>query len=86
MSYNGVLVSDDMQMKAISDYHGFKEAIILTVNAGIDILLFGNNLEYDENICEEFHKILREAVSQGLISEERIEESYSRITKLKEKI
>ena len=44
LHFNGVVITDDMQMKAISDVYGLHEAIRLTINAGADIILFGNQL------------------------------------------
>ncbi|MDD4661683.1 MAG: beta-N-acetylhexosaminidase [Candidatus Pacebacteria bacterium] len=85
LKYNGVIVSDDMQMGAIVDNFGFEESIIKAINAGCDLLIFSNNnQEYDENIGEKAIKIIKEAIISGQISEERINESYNRIIKLKE--
>lgn len=83
MQYNGVIITDDMQMKAISDHYGVSEAVELSINAGADMLLFGNNLAKKEQDIEELIDIIEAKVESGAISEERIDEAYGRIVALK---
>jgi len=45
MHFKGVIISDDLQMGAISQHYSLKERVTLAINAGVDILLFGNQLE-----------------------------------------
>jgi len=42
--YHGVVITDDLQMGAISKKYGLKNTLKLAINAGDDILLFGNQL------------------------------------------
>ena len=86
IGYNGVIISDDMNMGAITDHYGLEQAIELSINAGLDILIFANNLTYDELIAERAVNIILSLVSRGQISEERINESYLRIKDLKQRI
>lgn len=83
LGYEGVVISDDMNMGAIADHYGLREAIYLAVDAGIDILLFGNNLIYDEDLAPKAHGILKDLVLSGRISEQRIDQSVKRILDLK---
>ncbi|MEO7300495.1 MAG: glycoside hydrolase family 3 protein [Verrucomicrobiota bacterium] len=85
LGYSGVIISDDMEMKAISEHFGLEKAIELGINAGLDILCFGNNMNYDVNIGENAMNIILRLVESGKISETRIEESFQRITELKRK-
>jgi beta-N-acetylhexosaminidase len=85
LGFGGVIVSDDMQMKAIADRFGPEEAIRLAVEAGIDILLFGNNTSYDPDIASKAASILRSLVKNKIIPEQRIDLSYRRIMELKER-
>ena len=82
MHYKGVVVSDDLQMKAISKHYTLKETVTLAINAGVDILLFGNQLG-NQDIDELINTIYGE-VKAGVISEQRILESNKRIQKLHE--
>jgi len=83
LGYQGVVVSDDMQMKAISAHYGLETAVQQAVNAGVDILVFGNNSLFDPEIAQKAISILKQSVKDGKISPARIEESYQRIMKLK---
>jgi beta-N-acetylhexosaminidase len=86
LGFGGVVVSDDMQMKAISSLYGLETAIRLAIDAGADILLFGNNAStYDPDIAEKATGIIRKLVRQGDIAPRRIDESYRRIMALKER-
>lgn len=84
LGFEGVIVSDDMQMRAIAEHYGQAEAILLAVEAGVDILVFGNNLDFDPEIVPGAIDILAGAVESGRISPERIAASYRRIQAAKE--
>jgi beta-N-acetylhexosaminidase len=83
LGFKGVVVTDDMDMGAIADEYGRREAVRRAIEAGADILLFGNNLAYDEHIVEKVHATVRSLVDDGTIPEARIEQSYERIMRLK---
>ncbi len=83
LGWQGVVISDDLQMKAISQGRELKDIIYLAIEAGNDILLFGNNLEWDENLADKVWQSLNELVGENRISEQRIRESWQRITGLK---
>ena len=86
LGFEGVVISDDMNMKAISDHYGLEQAIELAINAGVDILMFGNNVVFNENIASEAMYIIIDLVGNEKITEDRIDESYRRIMRIKEKI
>lgn len=81
--FDGVVISDDMQMKAITDSYSLETTIKRALIAGIDILLFANNSTYDEDIAERAVIIIKNLISDGSISVQRIDKSYDRIMKLK---
>jgi beta-N-acetylhexosaminidase len=84
LGFGGVVVSDDMQMKAITDRYGLEQAVALALNAGVDILLFGNNLTYDADIVPEVVDMIESLVERGVVPRSRIEESFARVLRLKE--
>lgn len=86
MNWQGVVISDDMQMGAITDNYGLELAIEKSINAGVDILIFSNNsfAEYNPDIAEEAIEIIRNLVLTNKIPRQRINESYNRILKLKQ--
>jgi len=83
LGFRGVIVSDDMQMKAIADRYGLETAIQLAIEAGVDLLLFGNNTSYDPAIASKATEIIRSLLQKNIITAERIEQSYKRIMDLK---
>ncbi len=85
LGYQGVVVSDDMQMKAISAHYGLETAIQKALDGGVDILVFGNNSLFDPEIAQKAVTIIRQSVKDGKISPNRIEESYQRIMNLKKR-
>ncbi len=86
LNYEGVIVSDDMQMGAIATYFGFEEATIKAINAGCDLLIFSNNSPvYDEDIAQKAVEVIKKAVREGKITKEEISSSHNRIKELKEK-
>ncbi len=86
LGFKGVIISDDFNMKAINDHYSLEETILLAINAGVDILLYGNNLIYDPDIALKSHKIIMKLLADNSISKDRITESFLRIRALKENI
>lgn len=85
MGFNGVIISDDMDMGAIANKYGMETAIEMAINAGNDILVFGNNLTFDKNRGRDVNETIVKLVKNGKIKKSRIKESYRRIMKLKAK-
>lgn len=84
LHYDGVVISDDMQMEAIRAHYGFESAIQKTLEAGVDLIAIGNNLVYEEEIVAHTVGVITQLVASGAISEERIDASYRRIQRLKQ--
>ena len=83
LGFKGVIVTDDMQMQAVSGEYGFKEGVYRAVKAGADILLFGNNLIYEPGLGAKAVSTLKQLVHEGKITERRIRQSYERIIRVK---
>jgi len=79
LGYDGVVLSDDMEMKAISTNYGEEEAASLAVRAGIDVLLFCHELPRAMRV----HEFLCTEAERDAAVRARVEESYRRITQLK---
>jgi beta-N-acetylhexosaminidase len=82
LGYDGVVFSDDLEMKAISENYSVEEAVRLGVLAGIDMLLFGHEIE---KAVAAFDFLCREA-ERSPEMRERVEESWRRIQKLKSRM
>ncbi len=83
LGYKGVIISDDLQMKAISKHYSLKQTVTLAINSGVDILLFANQLA-NQNI-DELIKVILAQIKNGTISIDRILESNIRIQQLHKK-
>ena len=85
IGFEGVIISDDLQMDAISKNYGLNEAIIAAINADTDIVsVLNNSLNgYDKDLAYKVRDIIFNAVKENKIEEKRIIESYDRIIKLK---
>ncbi len=79
MGYNGIVITDAMNMDAITDNYEAGEAAVMAVQAGADMILMPEDYEAAYNG-------LLEAVNNGTISEERINESLIRIVKVKQQM
>jgi len=86
IGFEGVIVSDDMHMKAIADNYGFEEAVIRAVNAGCNLLILSNNGDvYDEELAYRTVDTIYKAIEEGKISIDDINKSYELIMNLKKK-
>lgn len=76
LGFEGVIVSDWNSIQNIESTKNYKEQIIIAVNSGIDWLM-------EPYTFEECASYLVEAVEEGSISQERMDEAVTRIIKLK---
>lgn len=83
IGYEGVVLSDDMQMGAIRDAFGYEDAVRLAINAGVDILTIANQQVFEEGIVGQTVDLIERLVGEGAISEERIDQAYGRIRAFK---
>jgi beta-N-acetylhexosaminidase len=87
LRFNGVVFTDDMQMQAIAKNYGLEDAIRLAIQAGADIMTFSNNISgADERTVDKVHSIIRQLVASGVIAADRIDETFDRIMKLKDRL
>jgi beta-N-acetylhexosaminidase len=79
LQYDGVVLTDDLEMHAIIDHYGIEEATVQSILAGCDMPL----------ICKDRNRevaaitALDEAVADGTVKAERLERSLARIARLK---
>ncbi len=87
LRWNGVVITDDMGMGAITQYFGFETAIELAIKAGADILAYANNSSvFDPTIPARAFQVIKGLAESGVIKESRIDQSYRRIMRLKERL
>ena len=76
LSYDGLIITDALNEKAVSDYHSSEEAAILALKAGCDMILCPEKFE------EAYNGVLK-AVREGTISEQRVNDALRRIYRIK---
>ena len=79
MGYNGVGVTDDMDMGALAKHYTFGDMAVQSILAGSDILLVCHEYEH----MQEAYNGLMKAVKEGRISKDRLDESVKRILLMK---
>ena len=85
LGWKGPVVSDDMQAVAISSTFGRDEAVALAIEAGLDLLVFGNQQVYNLKIVDETLDGVVGLVRDGRITEARIDQSVARVNTLRPK-
>ena len=79
--YNGVIITDDLKMKAIKVLYGTKLSVRKAFEAGNDIIVFRYNNKKEVEVIEQIISL----VNKGKIKENRINKSVKRIMDLKNK-
>ena len=84
LGFEGVIVSDDMQMGAILEQYALTEAVLAAIRAGVDIILIANQAgDYSLAQIYRVRDAILQAVESGQLPRERIYESAQRILALK---
>ena len=78
MHYDGVVISDDLEMKAIADHFTLEDVIIRGVNAGCDLFA----LCHSADLQNQFIDILVHAAERGDVTRQRIEQANRRLDAL----
>lgn len=87
IGFDGIIISDDYDMKAIRDNYSLRDIIVNSINSGINILLFSNNIESkDKNLPKKIRKIIKKEIELGNIKIEDINNSYQKIIRLKRRL
>jgi beta-N-acetylhexosaminidase len=86
LGHQGVVFSDDLQMRAISDGWTYAEAVQQALLAGVDVLVVGNNLAPCEDALTDGIRAVADLLDSGRIDAKRIEDSLARIALFKERI
>ena len=76
LGFNGLIITDSLQMEAITDRYSPDEAAVMAIDAGCDMILMPEDLEEAANG-------ITDAVNKNKLTEDRINESVMRILKLK---
>lgn len=83
LAFEGLIITDGMFMGAISNNYSFDEAVTLAIKAGNDILLYTSNKIEGKSLVDSVVNIVIGKISAGVITEDRINQSYNRIIQKK---
>ena len=84
LGFQGVIVTDDLAMGAISGQYSLEQTVHMALEAGADLLCLSNNGgHYDPDLVPKVVKVIKKLVADGTVSEERIRQSALRIRSLK---
>lgn len=86
LGFDGVVISDDLEMGAIRDHFTLEETVVEGVKAGMDILLFSNTGYQRPGLNGEVLDILLKEAAADPEFAARIEQSYERIVALKQRL
>lgn len=86
LSFNGLIFTDDLDMKAINENYSLEKSLELTINAGVDIIIKSNLKNPVPNLVEKIIKTIKKLIDQNIITEKRIDESFKRIILAKKKL
>jgi beta-N-acetylhexosaminidase len=81
IGYEGVIISDDLQMQAISNHYSMEDALCMTFNAGADMVIYANQL--GSITAPEVIDCIEQLVIDKKIDVQRLEEAYRRVLRLK---
>ena len=82
MGFQGVVISDGMEMKAVMDLYGIEEATLRAINAGCDMALICHSAEQASSTAE----YLMRALGDGRLNPETLEDRVNRLTAWKKRI
>jgi beta-N-acetylhexosaminidase len=80
LGYTGLVVSDDLQMGAVSQRHGIEKAAVLALRAGVDVLLIsGNTATEERRAAERAVAAIRRALADGRLSRSQVQAALRRL-------
>lgn len=91
MGFQGLIVSDALNMKALADRYSVEEIAVLARKAGCDLLLYGDHIapnidDIMRNQIPRAFKALKKAYAEGVLDAKKLDESVLRILSAKEKV
>ncbi len=81
--FKGPVITDDMQMRAITEKYPVEEACCMAIEAGADLVIIGNNLDYTPDILPEITARLKHRIDKGRLDISRIQDALGRIQQFK---
>ena len=86
IGFKGVVVSDDLEMGAVSERFSLEDRVVKAISAGVDLLVLSNVKSRDPDLGAKIHAIISDGVRDGSIPRARIQAAYRRIAALKQRL
>ena len=95
MGYDGVVITDDLQMGAILQHYPVEKALILALQAGCDLMIISQNagsaggvsgFKAHPDMPEKLHAVVEAALQAGEITLDMLQTAYGRVQRLKAKL
>jgi len=83
LGFDGVVITDDLQMGAIVDEYSLEERIVLALESSSDILQFSDPASLADDFPREFATIVKDAIATGQLTTEQIDAAFQRVITLK---
>lgn len=83
LGFDGVVMTDDLDMAAIRQNYNQREAVLRSISAGNDIIMMSNSAAPDPELPQRFQAWVMEAIAEGRFTEDRINQSAARLAVLK---
>ncbi len=80
------VISDDMQMKAITKQYDLAETCAKSIAAGVDLVIIGNNIDYDLGVLQKVKTKILQDIEKGVVKESRIMDAWQKVQQLKARI
>ncbi|HET9417573.1 MAG TPA: glycoside hydrolase family 3 N-terminal domain-containing protein [Candidatus Limnocylindria bacterium] len=86
LGFDGVVISDDLQMGAIREQYGYEDALLRSLRAGIDLLLIANQQVFVAEVVEQTITAIEGFVTDGSLSVDVIDAAEDRVAALRRSI
>src|SRR6202000_91229 len=81
LGFEGTIISDALEMRAVSGPYGIPEAAVMAITAGVDLLCLGRNTS--EDVYRAIVAAVSEAARSGRLPAARLEEAADRVARLR---
>ena len=83
IGFTGAIITDDLDMGAIRKSYSLEDAVVRALQAGNDLLLLSNSLDYDPDLPDRAVEWVARALADERLSLERLVDAYDRVMQLK---
>jgi len=85
LRFDGVIITDDLDMGAIRDNYSLEEAVVRALQAGNDLLLLSNSLSYDPELPDKVALWVLRAINERRLHPRALAGAYRRVMRLKQR-